>query len=132
MVNVKYVRFVISTGRGRHATGAGVLVAACDLTYSGGLPQHSRSQIIELLTWFSSNLKVPARFNRGGGKGWYRRDTRGLSWFKPQAKECLSNMRDLSLILDQHDVLTLQIEETVSATSSMKMSTKLSPSRSRI
>jgi hypothetical protein len=39
------------------------------------------------LEWFRKNLDTPTRFNRSKSKGFYRRRTRGIAWFKDSARQ---------------------------------------------
>lgn len=55
-----------------------------------------------LLRWFEENLEQPERFNRSKSKGYYRRPTKGISWFKPGASEHISKAFELSEILREH------------------------------
>lgn len=45
------------------------------------------------LTRFEKNLETPTRFNRTKSKGFYRRTTRGIAWFKDTASDHLARMR---------------------------------------
>ncbi len=58
--------------------------------------------IREQFDWFSKHLPAPARFNRTRSKGYYRRKTKGISWFKDTASECLSRMHVLKRIAEEH------------------------------
>lgn len=59
------------------------------------------ARLDELRQWFADNLELPERFSRGRGKGGSD-DTRGLSWFKPSAKEHVARAFELKRILDEH------------------------------
>ena len=54
----------------------------------------------EELAWFRNRLSTPARFNRSTSKGYYRRKTRGISWFRDTATECIARMHELKRILE--------------------------------
>ncbi len=55
------------------------------------------SRTNELRVWFSENLDRPDRFSNSSSKGYYRRSTKGLSWFKASAKEHIRKPSNLSL-----------------------------------
>lgn len=110
MAKRKYVRFTVLSWNGRRATEDGIFVAAYDLAWNGLIPHGERDRLIDMLTWFSNNLDQPARFNRGGGKGWRHRETRGLSWFKPEATDQISKVRELASLLADHGIVTEQVE----------------------
>ncbi len=61
----------------------------------------SVSQVNELLDWFSENLEPPDRFTSSSSKGYYRRHTKGLSWFKPSATKHISKAFELRSILEE-------------------------------
>ena len=56
----------------------------------------------KLLGWLGDNLEKPTRFNRTKSKGYYRRATKGMSWFKPTATDHISRMHALAAILRNH------------------------------
>ena len=49
--------------------------------------------------WFGSNLKVQNRFNRTTSKGYYRRKTKGVSWFRSTADEHIEKLWALTKVL---------------------------------
>lgn len=58
----------------------------------------------DIRTWFNDNLERPDRFSRSASKGHrdnYEKETKGLSWFKPSAKEHLSKAFELMSILTE-------------------------------
>ena len=56
----------------------------------------------EHLGWFEKNLQAPARFNRTKSKGFYRRNTRGIAWFKDTATEHLARIHAIKDILERY------------------------------
>jgi hypothetical protein len=112
MAQGKYIRFTVEPRKGKRVAEDGIFVAAYALSRGNELTAAAFDHLVDLLTWFSSNLAAPPRFNRSGGKGWHRRDTRGLSWFKPEASEHIAKIRELVAFLEQHDIYTRQFEET--------------------
>lgn len=63
---------------------------------------HVVERVDALRVWFAYNLDLPARFNRSSSKGYYRREAKGLSWFKPTATEHIAKSFELKAILDEH------------------------------
>jgi hypothetical protein len=105
----QFLRFMALPGRGQKAAAPGVFVLAYNLREDERLAPADSAMLEELLAWFRKNLKVPPRFNRGGGKGWYRRGTQGVSWFKPSASEHIARVRELVALLARYDLPVLQI-----------------------
>ena len=106
-----FLRFV---GTGRHAH-SGVEVGLFQIAYSIR-DSHATSQGVERairqqLDWFSKHLPAPKRFNRSRSKGYYRRTTKGISWFKDTATECLARMFILKRIAEEHGYLVSVISE---------------------
>ena len=54
----------------------------------------------EALAWFEKHVTVPERFNRSKSKGYYRRKSRGVAWFRDSATECISRMHELKRIVE--------------------------------
>ena len=71
-----------------------------------------RSTLSETLMWFEKNLKTPARFNRTRSKGYYRRNTQGIAWFRDTASECISRMHVLQRVLESHGHVVTVVHET--------------------
>ena len=66
----------------------------------------------DVLRWFDENLVTPDRFNRSRSKGFYRRMTRGIAWFRDSATDCLSRMHRLKLILEKYGQPVTMLTET--------------------
>ncbi len=71
-----------------------------------------RVPLAEILTWFDRNLEKPARFNRSKSKGFYRRRTRGITWFKDTATEHLARMRQVNAILEKYGHSVTMLSES--------------------
>src|SRR6185295_17988049 len=71
-----------------------------------------RTLLAETLAWFGKNLETPTRFNRTKSKGFYRRNTRGIAWFKDTATEHLARMHQIKRVLEKcgHPVVMLSEE----------------------
>jgi hypothetical protein len=109
-----FVRFV-GAHRHRHS---GAEIGLFQIAYAimrdtntGGAIEHA---IRQELNWFRNNLPVPTRFNRSRSKGYYRRGTKGISWFKDSAAECLARMHVLRQIAETHgQPITVVTEDRV-------------------
>lgn len=66
----------------------------------------------ELSHWFGENLAKPDRFNRSKSKGFYRRTTRGIAWFRDSATECLSRMHRIRGVLEKYGHPVTVLTET--------------------
>jgi hypothetical protein len=68
-----------------------------------------RALLTETLAWFEKNLETPTRFNRTKSKGFYRRKTRGIAWFKDTSAEHLARMHQIKGVLGRygHSVVML-------------------------
>jgi len=82
-----YLRFVLSPMNPDTGVRAGVFSAAYKLRDSDESADAERTELRELLDWFHANLNKPDRFNRTKSKGFYRRRTKAISWFKSEATE---------------------------------------------
>ena len=98
---MRFIRFVLAKHR---ASGfeAGVFTLAYKLRDSPDLDAADRALLAEHLAWFDENLERPTRFNRSKSKGFYRRNTRGIAWFKDCATEHLERMHQIKAILERY------------------------------
>jgi hypothetical protein len=78
----------------------GLFQAAGNLVRDPLTDEHTASQLDALRSWFGDNLEKPDTFTRSSGKRDHYRDTKGLSWFKPSAKNHISKMFELKTILE--------------------------------
>ncbi len=99
---IMYLRFVLTMQNPDTGVEEGVFSTAYALRREGALSSHERDELGILLRWFGDNLSVPARFNRTKSKGYYRRATKGISWFKSLAGEHIARMYRISAILEIH------------------------------
>ncbi|MEO1159074.1 MAG: hypothetical protein AAFW74_01300 [Pseudomonadota bacterium] len=105
-----YLRFVIQSKHPHTGVEEGLFRPAYALRRSGKLPQYEYAELDKLLKWFGENLQVPTRFNRTKSKGYYRRNSRGISWLKPTSLQCISKMRALAVIMSWHGYHTTMIK----------------------
>lgn len=94
-----YLRFVLPGLNQDTGTKDGVFETAYQLRREGELSEHERAELDELLHWFGENLETPNRFNRTKSKGYYRRTTKGISWFKSSAETHVTKMHRMVAIL---------------------------------
>ena len=106
-----FLRFVLPQINPDTGVKDGVFDAAYELRDRGQLPEHEEQELRRLLCWFGDNLNEPTRFNRTTSKGYYRRATKGISWFKPTAVEQIANMHRLIAILEEngHQVAMIKV-----------------------
>ena len=97
-----FVRFVCPTRVEGMAAREGFFRAAYELRESGELDLHTFERLEALLAWFHQHLSVPDKFNKSRSKGAYRRDTKGLSWFKPTSTEALAKSYELISLLEEN------------------------------
>lgn len=63
------------------------------------VPKYIHDALVDTLKWFNANLKQPDRVNRTKSKGYYRREAKGIFWFKSSATSHISKIRELALLL---------------------------------
>lgn len=79
----------------------GFFCAAYELLDDKELDQFTSERLENLLSWFRQNLATPDKFNKSKSKGAWRRDSKGISWFKPEAKEVLAKSFELISLLKE-------------------------------
>jgi hypothetical protein len=57
-------------------------------------------------------LETPTRFNRAKSKGFYRRKTRGIAWFKDTASDHLARMHQIKGVLERYGHSVMMLSET--------------------
>ena len=100
-LSTTFVRFVLTTRHHDSGVEEGLFSTAYHLRDSSQVEDEDRRLLTELLRWFGENLTTPDRFNRSKSKGFYRRNTRGIAWFKDSATDCLSRMHRMKAILEK-------------------------------
>src|SRR5205085_6434012 len=105
----KLIRFALMRSHPDTGVEEGIFGAAYVLRDGGSTAASDRQAIEALLGWFETNLAKPERFNRSKSKGYYRRNTQGVSWLKPSSTEYISKMRELSDVLTRNGYLVSQI-----------------------
>jgi hypothetical protein len=97
-----FLRFVTSARDQDSGFDAGALSVAYELLSAGELPEAEQAVLREHLAWFEAHLPTPTRFNRTSSKGYDRRNTKGIAWFRDTATECLKRMHALKGVLERH------------------------------
>ena len=95
--HVRFIRFVISRRHLESPAGNGTFRLAYRLRGSSVATPADRSALAEALNWFEGNLGTPAR-----PRGYYRRHTRGVSWFKDTAVDHLARMHEIRQVLERY------------------------------
>jgi len=92
----------------------GLFRVAYALRDDPAVSEEHRRVLKENLSWFEEHLREPKRFNRSTSKGFYRRTTKGIAWFRDSAAECLARMHEVKGILEaEGHVVRLITEERV-------------------
>ena len=97
-----FIRFALTTKHPESGVEEGLFRAAYRLRDSARVEADDRRRLTEVLGWFGENLVTPDRFNRSRSKGFYRRKTRGIAWFRDSATDCLSRMHEMKGILEKY------------------------------
>lgn len=100
-----YVRFAAPSVDSDSHQEEGVFAAAYRLRDSGSLSEYEREEIRGQLRWFEDRLPEPTSFARASQK-------KGISWFKADAKECISRIWSIIAILKEHSLSIKKITTT--------------------
>ena len=95
-----FLRFVLSTRHPDSGVENGLFGVAYEPRNRPDIEARDRDQLREGLSWFEEHLPTPKRFNRTNSKGHYRRNTRGITWFRDSALECIARMHKLKRVLE--------------------------------
>jgi len=90
------VRFVVpAMSDDDSQTATGIVQVAHGVVENPRTPEPIRRELVAALDWLDEHLEVPDSFNRTKSKGWYRRQTRGISWLRSSATEHVAAMQRL-------------------------------------
>jgi hypothetical protein len=106
-----FIRFVLARRHPDSGVGDGAFSLAYELKDSPHVEAADRNQLTETLAWFEKNLETPTRFNRTKSKGFYRRKTRGIAWFKDTATEHLARMHQIKGVLENYGYAVVVLSE---------------------
>jgi hypothetical protein len=108
---VALVRFVVSQTHAESGVQGGLVAAAYALRDAEDVSQEHRQALSELLLWFEKHLPAPNRFNRTSSKGYYRRNQKGIAWFRDTAENHISRMHELKRIAEANGHCVALIRE---------------------
>ncbi len=100
---MKFIRFVRPNEIEGTAFKEGFFCAAYELLNDPKISEHTLAELNALLAWFRQNLTVPKKFNRSKSKGCYRRNTKGLSWYKEDASAVIEKSFELIQLLEENE-----------------------------
>ncbi|HWY25851.1 MAG TPA: hypothetical protein VNX47_13085, partial [Nevskia sp.] len=95
-----FLRFVVPETDTDSGVAAGLFRIAYALRNAAHVSEEHRQVLGEQLSWFAEYLPTPDRFNRTSSKGYYRRTTKGIAWFRDTASEHLARMQQLKRIAE--------------------------------
>src|SRR5258706_1469944 len=108
---MRFIRFVLARRHPESGVEDGTFSLAYELRDSPKVEAAYRDLLAENLAWFEKNLETPTRFNRTKSKGFYRRKTRGIAWFKDTATEHLARMHQIKGVLENHGYSVVMLSE---------------------
>ena len=106
-----YLRFVYGKAVEGLTSREGFFQAAGELVNNPLTDPLVIERVDDVRLWFARNLDLPERFSRSKSKSYYHKDTKGLSWFKPSAREHISKAFELKSILDENGYAIEVIKE---------------------
>jgi hypothetical protein len=95
-----FVRFVVAERDPVNGVELGVFQVAYRLRDRPDIAEIDRAVLRDTLAWFAKNLAEPARFNRTRSKGYERRQTQGIAWFRDTATEHISRVQRVRAVLE--------------------------------
>lgn len=90
-------------------TASGVVQVAHSVVENVDTADDIRRELAAALQWLEENLEEPDRFNRTKSKGWYRRQTRGISSLRSSATEHIAVMQRMVDALTKAGYLVREI-----------------------
>jgi hypothetical protein len=108
---MRFIRFVVARRDPNSGVEDGTFSLAYELRDSPQVNASDRDRLAQHLAWFETHLKTPTRFNRTKSKGFYRRKTRGIAWFKDAATEHLARMHEITTVLERYGHSVVMLSE---------------------
>lgn len=99
---MRYLRFIIPKKDPDSLKPIGLIQALSDLKYDGRLTADQEKQAKALFQWFNRHLRVPKRFTTSRS---HHGQNKAISWFKASALRHIAKMREIALILEDHNVI---------------------------
>jgi hypothetical protein len=97
---MSYLRLIVTTQHLDSGVADGLFRTAYELRDAAQTPPAHREILEAQLAWFESHLPVPQRFNRTSSKGYYRRSTSGICWFRDSAQEHIARLFEIGRVLE--------------------------------
>src|SRR5688572_1231928 len=97
-----FVRFILTDNHPDSGFRDGLFRAAYAQRDNSAMSVEDRRELNDCLEWFEMHVKVPDRFNRSISKGYYRRATRGIAWFRDSAAECIARCHRIKDVLEKN------------------------------
>ncbi|NEQ53839.1 MAG: hypothetical protein F6K11_27535 [Leptolyngbya sp. SIO3F4] len=95
---MSYIRFVVGSESDSPRTQHGLFTEIESLRKEEKLQDYQVALVKDIFDYFNHHLPVPPYSE----KNW---STDAISWFKDSAKSYIEKMRDLSIILEENDML---------------------------
>jgi hypothetical protein len=111
-LSMSFIRFVLATRHPSSGVNDGLFRVAYKLRDDPSVDVKDRESLKQALGWFDQHLPKPKRFNRSKSKGYYRRNTRGIAWFRDTATECVAKMYQIKAVLEANGHHVVTIKET--------------------
>lgn len=92
-----YIRFVHTSAVEGMSARLGFFQVAADLVGDPLTPSEVSGSVNDIRKWFGANLAAPPRFSRSGNQRLL--ETKGLSWFKPDARQHIQRAFELKVLL---------------------------------
>jgi hypothetical protein len=108
----EFVRFVTAEIEPDSNQPTGIIQAAYRLRDGDALTVQAREELNAELEWFKSNLSEPDRFVLTRSKGFYRRQSVAISWFKAEADACIAHAERLGQMLKECGVAVERLRTT--------------------
>ena len=108
---MRFIRFVVARRHPDSGVEDGTFTLAYDLRDSPQVNAADRDLLAQNLEWFEKHLERPTRFNRTKSKGFDRRRTRGIAWFKDTATEHLARMHQIRAVMERYGHSVVMLSE---------------------
>lgn len=97
-----FVRFILTERHPDSGFEDGLFRTAYARRDDFAVSAEDRHELNDCLQWFEKHVRVPDRFNLSQSKGYYRRRTRGIAWFRDSAEECIARMHRIKDVLERY------------------------------
>jgi hypothetical protein len=104
---MRYLRFVAPSVDRQSGRRSGIIHAAFYLKEEGQLADYEEEELEKVFGWLNKNLPVPTRLSKKRNS--HQGRPQGISWFKGSATECVSMIRIIAAILEEHGIPVQQL-----------------------